>query len=135
MRPAIFLALLAPLLLESCTEYCTQLGCSPVVSLCVPVVSTTHLRVCRNTTCSEVMYTPEPTYSLNGLGPITRAQGCIDVAALGGEQDGDVYTLTGWDANGNVVDDYRWTATYETSYPNGEACGPACPVPMLTQSP
>ncbi len=136
MRRALVLAILVvPLVLEACTTYCTLVGCASTVEMCVPLATTTHLRVCRNSTCSEVLYSPAESYVTNALGPISQYDGCVSVEPPTDGENGDVFTVTGWDADGNVVDDYRWTATYTPYYPNGERCGPECQRATLTDTP
>ncbi len=135
MRPLpIALLAMGVALLESCNTMCTLIGCADVVEMCAPIVTTAHLRVCRESECSDVTYGPSETYVENDLGPIVRFQGCISVDLPSDPRDGDVYTVTGWDADGNEVDYYEWTATYELFYPNGERCGPECHRVTLTDT-
>ena len=126
---------LAALALESCNQLCTLVDCGDMVEMCVPLASPARLRVCRNALCSEVQYAPTETYLETGIGTIYRFENCVETEVSAVAKDGDIYTLTGWDANGNVTDEYRWTTTYEAHYPNGERCGPECLRPTLTAAP
>ncbi|MFN0246829.1 MAG: hypothetical protein ACKV2T_07960 [Kofleriaceae bacterium] len=114
---------------------CTLVGCGEAVEMCVPLVTTPHIRVCRNELCTEVVRGATEVYLKNEIGPVYQFEGCIATDISEAARDGDIYTLTGFDANGDVVDEYRWTATYEAYYPNGEECGPECLRPSLTVVP
>ena len=71
MRPLpIALLAMGVALLESCNTMCTLIGCADVVEMCAPIVTTAHLRVCRESECSDVTYGPSETYVENDLGPI-----------------------------------------------------------------
>src|SRR5688500_11315428 len=119
---------------EACNKPCGDAGCTDMIEMCVPLASPSRIRVCRNTLCSEVEYTPSERYLQEDIGTITRDGNCIVTEVSPIAVDGDVYTLTGWDANGTIVDEYRWTTTYEETTPDGAGCG-TCLRPTLTQSP
>ena len=118
--------------LHACTQSCPARGCVDAgVTLCAPLDNATHLRVCRNSGCSEIVYEPEVMYLDNGIGAVTRTGGCVVVGTTPRGMDGDIYLVTGWDSDGNELGSYRWTATYERIYPNGEECDRDDPLPCL----
>ena len=135
-----FALVLAPLLLPACiAEFCTQKGCGPAtVSLCGASPETSRVRVCRSTDCSEIVdvAAPEPTFANNGLGVIGFRAGCGEASVHKGT-DGEQWTLTTWDAEGNELDNKQWTATYELSYANGYECDKdnPCYHPTLVEKP
>lgn len=123
-------------LLDGCATNCTLVGCAyDGIEMCVPLASPTRIRVCRNGACSDVTYTGSlENYTSMQLGAITRDENCVSIEMPKTFRDGDAYSLTGWDANGNETDNYEFTATYRVSYPNGARCGPECVSATLTDT-
>ncbi|MFN0246869.1 MAG: hypothetical protein ACKV2T_08165 [Kofleriaceae bacterium] len=122
------------LFIEACNQPCGDAGCTDKIEMCVPLASPVRIRVCRNTLCSEVQYQPSERHIQTGIGLISREGSCIVTEVSAVATNGDVYTLTGWDANDIIVDEYDWTATYEVTTPDGVNCG-ECLRPTLTEIP
>jgi hypothetical protein len=121
------------LLVEACNQPCGDAGCTEKIEMCVPLASPERVRVCRNTLCSEIELS-SGRHLENDIGSISRVGNCIVTEVSAVATDGDVYTLTGFDADDNVVDQYDWTATYEVTTPDGMNCG-ECLRPTLTEIP
>jgi hypothetical protein len=136
MRSVLMLMLVGAMVpaLEGCNQPCGDAGCTDMIEMCVPLASPARIRVCRNTLCSEVEYQPSERHTETGIGLISREGNCIVTEVSAVAADGDVYTLTGFDANGTVVDEYEWTTTYEETTPDGAGCG-TCLRPTLTEVP
>ncbi len=132
MRIVVALVLVGGMVaVEACNQPCGDAGCTDMIEMCVPLASPARIRVCRNALCSELEVATQ-RYIQNDIGSITREGNCIVTEVSAVAMDGDVYTLIGWDANDNVVDEYEWTTTYEETTPDGAGCG-ICLRPTLTE--
>jgi hypothetical protein len=151
----ILFAAAAASLLGSCwTQTCTLAGCGYAAEM--ELIATSDgasleggsVRVCLNAACvtSAMPERPSTGWVVGDtalrVGIMLRQEedGVLTVTASVDSNgttfvDGDVYTAEVLDATGGVLASRAWTAQYGEDFPNGESCGPSCPVATLTALP
>ncbi len=139
-------------------KLCNMVGCNSGVELKIGTVSvadvtpkdaaTASIEVCLNKRCSPMSLQKLPSASaavfLDGaaMGSDLEMHATVDVAPadlvsvvvnVAGDatafKDGDVYHVTVKSADGRVLSDRSWSATYQITQPNGPECEPTCTQP------
>lgn len=122
------------------TQECTEVGCGDAGAYVADVprgVDDVAVEVCRNADCDSATVSiasdPSGAYldALPAVLVLTPKENgaSVEVRLMqsGKMLDGDVFSVRVTDAHtGAVIAEEKHAVSYETSYPNGADCGPAC---------